>query len=129
MGLPFEKLNTEEVNARFPQLHLHPGELGLLQSDAAVVRADVYVSSLEDRCVELGCEVRNWLGWGVGKEGRVGRGVTGEGGALNLSLHSLFLSLSLSLYLFILFLSLSLSLSLSLDDYDENNTNRRKINI
>ncbi len=76
MGLPFEKLNTEEVNARFPQLHLHPGELGLLQSDAAVVRADVYVSSLEDRCVELGCEVRNWVRMGS-REGGKGRSVGG----------------------------------------------------
>ena len=58
VGIAYETLAAEQVVARWPQLRVPPGTLGLYQADAAIVPAGHTTAVLHDRARSLGAELR-----------------------------------------------------------------------
>jgi sarcosine oxidase len=59
VAIAYETLDAEQIVARWPQLRVPPGTLGLFQADAAIVPAGHTTSVLHDRALTLGADLRD----------------------------------------------------------------------
>jgi sarcosine oxidase len=59
LGLPYERLDRDEIGRRYPQFNLPEGTIGLYQEDYAILAADRCVATLAARARAAGAELRD----------------------------------------------------------------------
>lgn len=57
-GVPFERLDADEIERRFPQFRLPKGTIGLYQPDYSLLAADRCVATLAAQATAYGAEIR-----------------------------------------------------------------------